>query len=773
MISGLLAAMVSSTVVMAEINPLSEAELEGVSARGVQIAVQLPGAAEQNINNDSVQASGAAEQGASAMAITNSASSAVDIGQNLAGTVSGINAQINQLNNQLAQNSATSLQGALQVDIDVDPGISGDRQNINNGSVQLSDFAQQSASGVAITNAASSAVNVGQNVAGAGSFGNAGITQDNIQVAKNSALNAHGAAQVNVDATFGWFVINADRQDINNGSTQLNGASQAGASAMAVTNSASSAANVGQNVAGTISIFANSLALQSNDQTATNTRTNFQLGGQLDLDFTAALFGVTVDRQNINNGSVQANGGAQADISAMAATNAASSAVNVGQNIAGGLSLFNDAVAIQENLQVATNSALNGQLAGQGDVSLTPIFGLNADNQNINNGSTQLNGTSQVNAEALALTNSASSAANIGQNIGYVNAGAGFFDFGIVYQTNDQTATNSGVNAQGAIQIDADLGGLEISLGTQNINNGSTQLNDAAQNMVSAMAITNAASSAANVGQNVAAADDGWFGWAYQMNLQIAENRGVNVQGALEADIDAITLDYDVGTQNINNGSVQISSIAQADISAMAATNAASSAVNVGQNMASVGWSSFVSLVDQTNDQTATVANVINGQGAGQVDVDILAISMDAANQNINNGSVQLNNAAQSDAEALALTNSASSAVNVGQNIAAAGANWFGDIDQTNTQYASSAKINAQLAGQVQIDILAWSENAQIQNINNGSVQLNDNAQQNASGMAITNASSSAVNVGQNIAGVASGFIGSITQTNTQTALNW
>jgi hypothetical protein len=773
MISGLLAAMVSSIAVMAEINPLSEAELEGVSARGVQIAVQLPGAAEQNINNDSVQANDVAEEGASGMAITNSASSGVNVGQNMAGEAAVISADITQTNTQTATNSETSLQAALQLDIDFDSIVSGDRQNINNGSTQINDDAQSFATGMAITNAASSAVNVGQNIASSVSLGDSTIRQVNDQQnAGNSNLNAQGGVQVNADTTSGglFFTLNADRQNINNGSTQLNDNAQTGASGMAITNAASSAANVGQNIAGSVSMFADAYSVQDNMQTAQNSRTNAQLAGQLDVEFDAGWFwwSVTVDRQNINNGSTQLNDNAQSLATGMAITNSASSAANIAQNVAGDLSIFDDAAAIQRNVQNATNSAANLQLAGQADLELNFNWAISSDRQNINNGSTQLNDEAQIGVNAMALTNSASSAVDVGQNVAAVSDG----DIGAIVQRNTQVALNSGLNAQGAIQIDADLG-TTFGFGDQHVNNGSTQLNDYAQENVNAMAITNSASSALNVAQNVANILDGWIGARIQTNNQVATNTGTNLQGSAQADIDVFAFDFDMGEQNINNGSVQLNDDAQMGISAMAATNSASSALNVGQNIASLGLAPGISFVDQENVQTATL-NMLNGQAGGQADIDVIAINYEAANQNINNGSVQLNSNAQRNANALALTNSASSAVNVGQNLAAVAANWVGDIDQLNDQTASSTKINAQLAGQAQIEILTWTiDLAQTQNINNGSVQLSDNAQQNASGMAITNAASSAVNVGQNIAGVASGFIGSITQNNLQTATNW
>jgi len=82
----------------------------------------------------------------------------------------------------------------------------------------------------------------------------------------------------------------------------------------------------------------------------------------------------------------------------------------------------------------------------------------------INNGSTQLNDNAQQNVAGLAVTNVASSAANVGQNIvGLVNSGQLPGIGGDVTQRNRQTAVNDGVNGQLAGQLDVDVNVFQIS----------------------------------------------------------------------------------------------------------------------------------------------------------------------------------------------------------------------------------------------------------------------------------------------------------------------
>ncbi|WP_281951383.1 hypothetical protein [Nitrosophilus kaiyonis] len=509
------------------------------------------------------------------------------------------------------------------------------------------------------------------------------------------------------------------------------------------------------------------------------------LGGVSAQGFQVAAQVAGGSEQNINNDSVQLNDNAQIGAAGMAVTNSASSAVNVGQNVAGVTDTFSWGEISQTNRQNAENSEASGQLAGQLDVDYSLWFGILADVQNINNGSAQLNDNAQESVAGMAVTNAASSAANVGQNVaGLVNS-TDVMDTHDVTQVNSQTAVQDGVNGQLALQADVDVnidtwwwGSYDFD--RQNINNGSVQLNDNAQAFARGMALTNSASSAANVGQNVLGVVDSSVDDIEQRNRQYAENNGINAQLAAQGDVDVqvYAFNVDLDRQNINNGSTQLNDNAQFNAAGMAITNAASSAANVGQNVVGVVDSTTQAIpndITQKNHQEA-VNYGVNGQGGLQVDLDVddPGISIDIDRQNMNNGSVQLNDAAQMFVRGMAVTNSASSAVNVGQNVAGIIDSSGGDVTQVNNQYAEDGSINGQLGLEINVDTdILFDLNYGEVHANNGSVQLNDNAQANAMGMALTNAAGSAVNVGQNVMGLVNGYSGTLTQTNIQTAVNY
>ena len=470
----LLAGMVASPMVMAEV--LNDDALGNVSAQGFQVAAQVVGSNAQNINNDSVQLNNQAQQNAAGLAVTNSAASAANVGQNVAGLSGMTGGAVSQLNDQYADNQEDSFQGAFQ--------YAAASQNVNNGSDQLNNHAQSDIAALAVTNTASSATNVGQNVAGlVHSITSSPVLQRNVQVALNSGTNVQYSMQL----------IGAG-QDVNNGSAQLNNHAQQNAVGLAITNSASGATNVAQNVAGLVNTTAG-VMVQSTDATAENQRVNMQYAYQEDADV-----------QNMNNGSAQLNNNAQESAAGLAITNTASSATNVAQNVAGLVDTITSSNVAQLNKEVADNGATNTQ-----DASTT--VQVNADVQNMNNGSAQLNNNAQRNVAGLAVSNSASSALNVGQNI----VGMDNSRVNNVAQRNVQDATdhstNTQANAQGTFMPTA-----------QNMNNGSTQLNNNAQQNAAGLALTNTASSAANVGQNIAGMVGGYVGTLSQTNLQSAVN---------------------------------------------------------------------------------------------------------------------------------------------------------------------------------------------------------------------------------------------------------
>jgi len=505
------------------------------------------------------------------------------------------------------------------------------------------------------------------------------------------------------------------------------------------------------------------------------------LGSVSAQGFQVAVQTAGAHEQNINNDSVQLNDNAQAAAAGMAVTNTAASAANVAQNVVGVTGGLDRDAIYQRNDQTATNAERSEQVGRQLDVDYTLFtLGVLANVQNLNNGSTQLNGNAQAGIVGMAVTNAASSAANVAQNVVGLSNSAAFGLRDDVRQANVQVAENQNVNGQFTEQVDVDGNGLSVAVDVdrQNINNGSTQLNDQAQAAARVIALTNSASSASNTAQNIIGISASLYDEVSQVNDQYAENVRINGQlsGQGEADVQVLALSVDFDKQSINNGSTQLNENAQFNVIGMVVSNLASSVANTAQNVAgiidsSTGWGNDIT---QRNNQVALNAP-INGQGGVQLDldVDVFGGSIDIDEQNLNNGSVQLNDNAQERAAAMVLTNSASSALNVGQNIVGIVDSRGDDVRQVNNQYAEDVSINAQDALQLNVDTGLIDLNYGEAHANNGSVQLNDNAQAAAVGMVLTNTAGSAVNVAQNIVGMANGYSGTITQTNIQTAVNY
>jgi hypothetical protein len=520
--AALLAGMVSSPVIMAEV--LSDEALGEVAAQGFQVANQYTGAANQNVNNDSVQLNDNAQRNAAGMAMTNSAASALNVGQNVAGVIAGSSDGLAQRNDQYAENGERSTQQALTNDedwVDTAGTTLKDRQNMNNASAQLNNKAQQDAAAMAMTNAASSAVNVAQNVAGVdNSQFNNRLAQRNDQIAKN-ASEAHQNMAQNDSDTSDARTKDKDRQNVNNGSVQANDSAQKRAAGLAITNVAASASNTAQNVAGVVDSTGGATVTQSNDQYARNAA---NVMAYLTNQYEINVNDVKVkdrDLQNANNGAVQLNNKAQRSASGLTVTNAASSAANAAQNIVG--ADYSTVGAVRQNSkQVAENTAMNTQYVSQRDVDNNGYrIDPDLDRQNVNNGSVQANNNAQKNVSGLAVTNAASSASNTAQNVlGTVDS----IVQGDVTQTNEQFAQDVSRNRQNSGQEHFDATGLDINNGEVNANNGSVQLNDNAQMNATGLIIGNIAGSAANAGQNIAGSINGRLGALTQTNVQSALN---------------------------------------------------------------------------------------------------------------------------------------------------------------------------------------------------------------------------------------------------------
>jgi len=138
------------------------------------------------------------------------------------------------------------------------------------------------------------------------------------------------------------------------------------------------------------------------------------------------------------------------------------------------------------------------------------------------------------------------------------------------------------------------------------------------------------------------------------------------------------------------------------------------------------------------------------------------------AEQFNNNGSLQLANQAQQDIENVVVNNNAQSAANTGVNLVG-NLDTSGDIDatQVNDQYADNFVVYTD----------QWVENDEDLNDeqfnNNASVQLINEAQENAQAVAAVNSAQSASNLGLNAVGnLATATSITTTQVNNQTAFN-
>ena len=536
-----------------------------------------------------------------------------------------------------------------------------------------------------------------------------------------------------------------------------------------------------------------------------------------------------VNDQNNNLDSVQLNEFAQESSTVEGLVNSAVSAVNASANLLYSSQATSSGIT-QENDNEAKNHvndafALDNDAYAQNINKQTQY--VNNDflsfitAQENNNNSVQLNEDAQRNSEGVSVINSAFSAANFGLNV--YSSDSGNIAGGSIEQTNTQNAYNMNNTAdadigdayaqnyeEGLITQQIINGELSLIL-SQNNNDNSVQLNDNAQQNAVVDSLVNTAKSAVNVGANLATVGDITGTDIYQTNTAVAEN---HVNDAFSFDGDAFAENLNKQTQNIENGqtafvleqdnnnnSVQLNGNAQQNASAVLVENSAASAVNAGLNVLNAGdILNSDDTIEQTNFQTAenfnnyadggTDAKARNWEQAanpGQYIANLdLALVLD---QNNNNNSVQLNDNAQQNVTADKVVNSANSAVNVGQNLL----NWEttgGDItnsevNQTNTQTAKNHYNDA-----FAVDGVATAKNKykQTQFVNNASdtilssgtqdnkmnsVQLNDNAQQFASAVVLINSAGSAVNAGLNVIRVGSIGTSCITQTNTNTAVNF
>ncbi|WP_457624602.1 beta strand repeat-containing protein [Persephonella sp.] len=574
-------------------------------------------------------------------------------------------------------------------------------------------------------------------------------------------------------------------QNNNNNSVQLNETAQKDASGVLHTNAAASAVNSGENffVSGGLDT---TTGLQQNNQEARNFN-NYAYAqmdneeaiagaGNVELNPTQRVSNggtmlshgndisenVYIGKNSNNNNSVQLNDEAQMNANFITLKNVANTATNNGINIvqvSGDVAEssigqnnsqeaknhYNEAegyVAVALNLNKQTQHIDNGHYTGDRTPDSPKAT---IDYQNNNNNSVQLNNSAQSSASVLIMENAAASAVNTGVNLVHVS---GNTTASSVDQSNMQSASNFDNKANGKtlaaagnaeVGITQDINNYWTEIKTQNNNNNSVQLNDDAQTSITGVVVENIANSAANTGVNLMAGD---------------ETLG---------DVNQKSGDFSTTLIQNNN---------------QTATNHV--------NTASADTEEGIAIAANINKQTQIIRNFTT-----DTPPDLVYIS----DQDNNNNSVQLNGNAQSGATAVVLSNTSLSAVNTGLNVMNVSNLSGTHVGQANNQTAANftndasgavaiagnAELNDSTfyktgemeAGQVIENIHAVIPAENEQNNNNNSVQLNDNAQVEASGLTIANVANSALNIGFNLMNTDDiSDDSSIMQTNTQEAQN-
>ncbi|RLJ70096.1 hypothetical protein BCF55_0360 [Hydrogenivirga caldilitoris] len=603
------AGVLSAGALAGDMQVLNEEELEDVSAQGLQVIEndnrQFAEINGQNNNLDSVQLNDNAQLEAQAGGIINVAKTALNAAVNLLadgpepgpkpppqnGDTKYFNYYFSQTNVQVAMNHVNTANNAdAEEELAIAGNLNKETQSIdnngnireqdnNNNSVQLNDSAQSGASGLMIENAAISAVNTGMNIFVAGDVDSTEGHQTNTQVAKNMGNYAEAQAGDQPIAVAGNAELGVTQninnqyqsegepnniydQDNNNNSVQLNDSAQSGASAVSMLNVANSAYNSGLNVMAMANL-SNSLMTQNNSQTA---------------------------ESHVNVASAEADNG----------------------------------VALAGNLNKQTQNVHNA--VADDFVGLGVI-----EEQDNNNNSVQLNDSAQSGASALDMTNSAVSAGNTGMNV----MAATTVSTSEIHQGNYQSARNFDNEARTyngnpesediAVATNAEIAGepgqyvhtVHATIGDQNNNNNSVQLNDDAQSSASALFMTNMAQSAVNSGLNLLFVDGNVDdSTVSQTNEQFASNHNnyatanalavaINLNKQRQIIENCFCSDLSQTDQDNNMNSVQLNDNAQSYASGWMIVNAATSAVNSGTNLAVVNGVVSGSSVTQTNVQTS------------------------------------------------------------------------------------------------------------------------------------------------------------------------
>lgn len=466
--------------------------------------------------------------------------------------------------------------------------------------------------------------------------------------------------------------------------------------------------------------------------------------------------------QDNNNNSVQLNDNAQRGSQGVSIINASTSALNFGANyfVAGDVSATTGS---QSNIQYAGNmnnyaEAQAGEeptaVAGNAELGITQTinneYGVvngtvsTIENQDNNNNSVQVNGNAQENAWVESIMNSAQSATNASGNLASMKNVTG----SNISQSNDNTAENhvnlASAEADGGIAIAGNLnkqtqnihnmpGGYEGDTGIiedQDNNNNSVQVNNNGQRAVKGILLENSAMSAVNAALNLMGTKNVSASTLSQSNTQVASNyeniadsySGGQLAIAANAELSANPGQYinnvhaTIIEQDNNNNSVQLNDNAQRDIVVDKTINSANSAVNVGQNIMSLGDVSG-STISQSNDQYAgnhnnyatssecSVAANLNKQT--QEVHNCFCTDLSKGTQDNNMNSVQLNDNAQRNAQGVVIVNAADSAVNGALNVITAGTVSGSSMTQSNTNvainFSNTASGKVAIAGNAEI----------------------------------------------------------------------
>ena len=363
-------------------------------------------------------------------------------------------------------------------------------------------------------------------------------------------------------------------------------------------------------------------------------------------------------------------------------------------------------------------------------------------NQENNNDSVQLNGNSQSGSSGMEVLNHSDSASNVHQNSATISSSSNI----IISQNNIQIARNRGKSEQNINN--------SSNSQRQNNNNASVQLSDSAQINISASIASNASASAVNIGENVVSLDSLNNANIDQRNVQRARNNILPEQNILNSG-------YFSYLENNNNGSVQLNDNAQFNSRSIILNNSASSAKNIAHNL--------IEATNLNNTNTISQANIQRSRNGskGMQEIGQNIIERDNTLQNNNQVSIQLNDNAQANVNSDIITNSAYSAENIGQNyVAITGLNAVNNINMSNRQrVVNFTKFD------VSQDVMQLDSDSQKNLVS--SIELNNNAQSNITAFSITNTSTSASNIAQNLgSSVASIGYNTFSQLNNQVARN-